>query len=66
MEVGNGGVATDAGGSEECTNVPAHVVTIIIEPLIIRTLHVIVTDDLTLIIGSVGGTVIETLVVAGL
>ena len=66
VEVGNGGVATDTEGSEECTNVPAHVVTIIIETLIIRTLHGVVADDLTLCIGGIGGTVIRALAVTGL
>ena len=46
--VGDGGVATDAGGLVVGTNVPTHVVT-----LIIGTVHVVVTDDLTLSIGSV-------------
>ena len=54
--VGDLSVATDAGGQVACTNVTAHVVT-----LIVGTLHVVVTDDLTLA-GGFGGTV-GTLVV---
>ena len=57
VAVGDGGVATDAGGLSVCTNVPAHVVTII------GTLYVVVTDDLTLSIGCVGWTVLVALVV---
>ena len=58
VAVGDGGVATDAGGALVGTNVPAHVVT-----LIIGTLHVVVADDLTLRVSCVGGTVLGTLVV---
>ena len=61
VAVGDGGVATDAGGALVCTNVPTHVVT-----LIIVTLHVVVADDLTLGNGSIGGTVLGTLVVTRL
>ena len=57
--VGDGGVATDTEGALVCTNVPTYVV-------IGTTLHVVVTDDLTLSIGGVGGTVIRTLVVTRL
>ena len=57
--VGDGGVATDAGGLVVGTNVPTHVV-------IIRTLHVVVADDLTLGIGGIGGAVLRTLAVTGL
>ena len=60
VAVGDGGVATDAGGLVVCTNVPTHVVTII------GTLHVVVADDLTLDVGGVGGTVMVTLVVTRL
>ena len=60
VAVGDGGVATDAGGLSVCTNVPAHVMI-----FIIGTLHVVVTDNLTLVIGSIGGTVLGTLVVTG-
>ena len=56
VAVGNGGVATDAGELIVGTNVPAHIV-------VVTTLHVVVADDLTLCIGSVGGTVIRTLVI---
>ena len=59
VSVGDCGVATDAGVVTVCTNVPTHVV-------IGTTLHVVVTDDLTLSIGGVGGTVIRTLVVTRL
>ena len=61
VTVGDVGVATDTGGLLVCTNVSAHVVT-----LIIRTLHVVVADDLTLGTGGVGWTVFGTLVVTGL
>ena len=57
--VGDGGVATDTEGALVCTNVPTYVV-------IGTTLHVVVTDDLTLSIGGVGGTVLGTLVITGL
>ena len=63
--VGEGGVATDAGGLEVGTNVPAHVVTGIII-ISVGTLHVVVADDLTLSFGGVGVTVIGTLVVTRL
>ena len=66
VAVGDVGVATDTGEVHVGTNVPAHVVTIIIETLIIRTLHVVVADDLTLCIGGIGGTVIRALAVTGL
>ena len=56
--VGDVGVATDTGGREVCTNVPAHKVIVVI-----GTLHAVVADDLTLGIGGVGGTVLGTLVV---
>ena len=56
VAVGDGGVTTDTGGALVGTNVPTHEV-------IGTTLHVVVTDDLTLSIGGVGGTVIRTLVV---
>ena len=58
VAVGDGGVATDAGGLSVCTNVPAHVVI-----FIIGTLHVVVADDLTLSTGGVGGTVLGALAV---
>ena len=61
VAVGDGGVATDAGVALVGTNVPAHIVT-----LIVGTLHVVVTDDLTLGIGGVGGTVLGALVVTWL
>ena len=57
--VGDGGVATDTEGALVCTNVPTYVV-------IGTTLHVVVTDDLTLSIGGVGGTVIRTLAITRL
>ena len=60
VTVGDGGVATDTGGLVVCTNVPAHIVTLIITK---GTLHVEVTDDLVLSIGGVGGTVIGTLAI---
>ena len=59
VAVGDGGVATDAGVATVCTNVPTHVV-------IGTTLHVVVTDDLTLSIGGFGGTFLGTLVITGL
>ena len=62
VAVGDGGAATDTGGLVMCTNVPAHVVTGTI--IIIRTLHVVIADDLTLGVGSVVWTVLRTLVVA--
>ena len=55
VAVGDGGVATEAGGLVVGTNVPAHV-----PSLIIGTLHVVVADDLTLSIGCVGWTVLGT------
>ena len=57
--VGDGGVATDTWGLVVGTNVPTYVV-------IGTTLHVVVTDDLTLSIGDVGWTVFGTLVITGL
>ena len=54
--VGDRGAATQAGEVLVCTNVPTHVVRI-------WTLHVVVTDDLILGIGCVGGTVLGTLVI---
>ena len=60
VAVGDGGVATEAGGLVVGTNVPTHVVT-----LVIGTLHVVVADDFTLSIVGVGGTVLGTLVVTG-
>ena len=60
VAVGDGGVATDAGGPVVCTNVPAHIVSVM------GTLHVVVADDLTLGIGGVGWTVLGTLAVTGL
>ena len=59
--VGDGGVATDAGGAPVCTNVPTHVVT-----LIMRTLRVVVADDRTLGGGGVGGTVLGALAITRL
>ena len=56
--VGDVGAATDTGGALVCTNVAAHVVT-----LIIGTLHVVVTDNLALRMCGVGGTVFGTLVI---
>ena len=61
VTVGDGGVATDTGGLVVCTNVPAHV-----PSLIIGTLHVVVADNLTLGTGGVGWTVIRTLVITRL
>ena len=58
VPVGDVGAATDTGGLLVGTNVPTHVVT-----LIMGTLHVVVADDLTLSIGGVGGTVLGTFVV---
>ena len=46
--VGDVGAATDAGVVTVSTNVPTHIVT-----LIVGTLNVVVTDDLTLGIGGV-------------
>ena len=67
VAVGDGGVATDAGGLVVGTNVPTHVVThIIVTMVIVGTLHVVVADNLTLSIGSIGWTVIRTLVVTRL
>ena len=48
--VGDVGAATDTEGVLVGTNVPTHVVTRI---LIIGTFHVVITDDLALIIGGV-------------
>ena len=56
--VGDGGVATDTGVVTVCTNVPTYIVIVFI-----GTLHVVVTDNLTLVIGSIGGTVLRTLVI---
>ena len=61
VAVGEVGAATNAGGLVVCTNVPAHIV-----PLIIETLHVVVTDDLTLGVGCVGWTVLGTLAITRL
>ena len=47
------------------TNVPAHVMQLIIR-VSIGTLHVVVADDLTLCIGGIGGTVIRALVITRL
>ena len=58
--VGDGGVATDTKVIPECTNVPAHIVSVM------GTLHVVVADDLTLGIGGIGGAVLGTLAVTGL
>ena len=57
VPVGDGGVATDTGGVLVCTNVPTHVVIVII-----GTFHVVVAVDITLGISGVGGTVFRTLV----
>ena len=57
VTVGDVGVATDTGGVLVCTNVPTHVVIVII-----GTFHVVVAVDITLGISGVGGTVIGTLV----
>ena len=59
---GDVGVATDTGEPPVCTNVPAHIV---LTRILVGTLHVVVADDLTLSIGSVGGTVLGALVMAG-
>ena len=50
LRVANGdvGAVTDTGVVLVCTNVPTHIVT-----LIVGTLNVVVTDDLTLDIGGV-------------
>ena len=56
VAVGDVCTATDTGKLVVCTNVPAHVVTK-------RTFHVVVTGDLTLGSGGIGGTVFGTLVV---
>ena len=58
--VGDVGVATDTKVIPECTNVPAHIVSVM------GTLHVVVADDLTLGIGGIGGAVLGTLAVTGL
>ena len=65
VAVGDGGVATDTGGALVGTSVPTYVVTSILRigTTIIRTSHVVVTDDLTLGIGCVGWTVLRTLIV---
>ena len=55
---GDVGVATDAEGALVGTNVPTLVV-----KLMIWTLHVVVADDLTLVTGGVGGTVLGALVI---
>ena len=59
--VGDVGAATDAGVVTVSTNVPTHIVT-----LIVGTLHVGVAGDLTIRVGGVGGTVLGTLVVTRL
>ena len=59
--VGDVGAATDTEGVLVCTNVPTHVMTIII-----GTSHVVVADDLTLCISSVEWTVLGTLVMTRL
>ena len=61
VAVGDSGVATDAGRALVCTNVPTHIVT-----LIMRTLRVVVADNLTLGGGGVGGTVLGALVITRL
>ena len=61
VAVGDSGVATDAEGAPVCTNVPTHIVT-----LIMRTLHVVVADDRTLGGGGVGGTVLGALAITRL
>ena len=67
VAAGDGGVAADAEGPPVCTNVPAHVMTLIKDTIIsIGTLHVVIADDLTLVIGGVGGTALGTLVVTRL
>ena len=60
VAVGDGGVATDAGGLVVCTNVPALVV---LTRILIGTLRVVVADGLTLGTSSVGWTVLGTLVI---
>ena len=57
VTVGDVGVATDTGGVLVYTNVPTHVVIVII-----GTFHVVVAVDITLGISGVGGTVFRTLV----
>ena len=59
------GAATDAGGLVVCTNVPAHIMTTGTSNFV-GTFHVVVADDITLGVGGVGGTVLETLVVTWL
>ena len=64
--VGDVGATTQTGVFSVCTNIATHVVAgESIWTITIWTLHVVVTDDLTLGIGGVGGTVIRTLNVAG-
>ena len=60
--VGDVGATTDTGELVVSTNVPAHVMQLIIR-VSIGTLHVVVADNLTLCIGGVGWTVLGTLVV---
>ena len=59
--VGDVGIATDTGGLLVGTNVATHVVV-----FVMGTLHVVVTDDLTLCIGCVGRTALLTLVITRL
>ena len=63
VPVGDGGVATDAGGVFVGTNVSTHVM---ITRIFIGTLHVVVADDPILSIGGVGGTIFGTFVVTRL
>ena len=58
VAVGDGGVATDTGEATVGTNVPTHVVIVIV-----GTLLVVFAYDLTLGVGGVGGTVLRTLAV---
>ena len=57
VTVCNGGVATYTGQTLVCTNVPTHVVIVII-----GTFHILLADNLTPCISYVGGTIIGTLV----
>ena len=60
VAVGDIGASTDTRRVFVGTNVPTHIV------INVGTLHVVVTDDFTLGVGGVGGTVLGTLVVTRL
>ena len=64
--VGDVGATTQTGVFSVCTNIATHVVAGEIIWTTIWTLHVVVTDDLTLCSGGVGGTVLRTRSITGL